>query len=152
MPSSAPRRPSWPLANSFKGVALITYRLVDRVIVTDEDVEIRYVVPTSPNPPYQPFCQLRTDYLDRLPMRKFVGKEPPLAAGTSHLLDGVHNLLQWMQPRSASWLGWGQEWHLALPLSVGQVCQIRSSFHNLSLPILCLLFQTVSDLWSNRLV
>jgi hypothetical protein len=25
MPSSAPRRPSWPLANSFKGAALITY-------------------------------------------------------------------------------------------------------------------------------
>jgi site-specific DNA recombinase len=37
--------------------------LIDRVIVTDEEVEIRYVVPTSPEGPHQPFCQLRTDYL-----------------------------------------------------------------------------------------
>ena len=29
--------------------------LVDRVIVTDEEVEIRYVVPTSPEGPHQPF-------------------------------------------------------------------------------------------------
>jgi len=37
--------------------------LIDRVSVTDEEVEIRYVVPTSPEGPYRPFCQLRTDYL-----------------------------------------------------------------------------------------
>jgi site-specific DNA recombinase len=37
--------------------------LIDRVIVSDEEVEIRYVVPTSPEGPHQPFCQLRTDYL-----------------------------------------------------------------------------------------
>ena len=37
--------------------------LIDRVIVTEEEVEIRYVVPTSPDGPHQPFCQLRTDYL-----------------------------------------------------------------------------------------
>jgi site-specific DNA recombinase len=37
--------------------------LIDRVIVADEEVEIRYVIPTSPNGPYQPFCHLRTDYL-----------------------------------------------------------------------------------------
>ena len=36
--------------------------LIDRVIVSDEEVEIRYVVPTSPEGPHQPFCQLRTDY------------------------------------------------------------------------------------------
>jgi site-specific DNA recombinase len=40
--------------------------LIDRVIVTDEEVEIRYVVPTSPEGPHQPFCQLRTDYLPLL--------------------------------------------------------------------------------------
>jgi site-specific DNA recombinase len=38
--------------------------LIDRVIVNDEEVEIRYVVPTSPEGPHQPFCHLRTDYLD----------------------------------------------------------------------------------------
>ena len=37
--------------------------LIDRVIVNDEEVEIRYVVPTSPEGPHQPFCHLRTDYL-----------------------------------------------------------------------------------------
>ncbi len=37
--------------------------LIDRVIVSDEDVEIRYVVPTSTDGPHQPFCHLRTDYL-----------------------------------------------------------------------------------------
>ena len=41
--------------------------LIDRVIFTDEEVEIRYVVPTSPEGPHQPFCHLRTDYLDGLP-------------------------------------------------------------------------------------
>jgi site-specific DNA recombinase len=40
--------------------------LVDRVVVTDEEVEIRYVVPTSPDGPHQPFCHLRTDYLPLL--------------------------------------------------------------------------------------
>ena len=42
--------------------------LIDRVIVTDEEVEIRYVVPTSPEGPHQPFCHLRTDYLEGLQM------------------------------------------------------------------------------------
>lgn len=36
--------------------------LIDRVIVTDEDVEIRYVIPTRPDGPHLPFCHLRTDY------------------------------------------------------------------------------------------
>jgi site-specific DNA recombinase len=40
--------------------------LIDRVIVSDEEVEIRYVVPTSSDGPHQPFCHLRTDYLPLL--------------------------------------------------------------------------------------
>jgi site-specific DNA recombinase len=43
--------------------------LIDRVIVTHDQVEIRYVVPTSPNHARVPFCQLRTNYLDRVPVR-----------------------------------------------------------------------------------
>jgi hypothetical protein len=70
------------------------------------------------------------------PRREFVGEEPPLASGTKDVEDGVHDLPQGMQPRTASWLGWGQEWRQALPLWVGQVCEIRSSFHNLSVPTL----------------
>ena len=37
--------------------------LVDRVVVDDEKVEIRYVIPTSPAGEEKPFCHLRTDYL-----------------------------------------------------------------------------------------
>ena len=52
--------------------------LVDRVLVSDEDVEIRYVVPTSPEGPHYPFCHLRKDYLRALPR---VAQRRPLAAG-----------------------------------------------------------------------
>ncbi len=38
--------------------------LIDRVIVTDGQVDIRYVLPTSPDGPHRPFCQLRKDHLD----------------------------------------------------------------------------------------
>ena len=37
--------------------------LVDRVIVTDEEVEIRYVIPTDPGSEQARFCHLRSDYL-----------------------------------------------------------------------------------------
>lgn len=36
--------------------------LVDRVVVTDDEVEIRYVFPTQPGSEHIRFCHLRTDY------------------------------------------------------------------------------------------
>jgi len=36
--------------------------LIDRVVVTGEEVEIRYVIPTSPDGEHTRFCQLRKDY------------------------------------------------------------------------------------------
>jgi site-specific DNA recombinase len=63
--------------------------LIDRVIVTDEAVEIRYVVPTSPEGPHHPFCHLRTDYLDRLPRRILLGKHPPGAPAPQKVEHGV---------------------------------------------------------------
>ncbi len=45
----------------------LTELLIDRVIVTDEVVEIRYAIPTSPGGPHLPFCQLRTDYRIQFP-------------------------------------------------------------------------------------
>ena len=36
--------------------------LIDRVVVTDGEVEIRYVIPTHPGSEYMRFCQLRKDY------------------------------------------------------------------------------------------
>ena len=42
--------------------------LIDRVIVNDTQVEIRYVVPTGPKGETTPFCHLRLDYLDAEPL------------------------------------------------------------------------------------
>ena len=36
--------------------------LIDRVVVTDDNVEIRYVIPTQPDGPHVPFCHLRTNH------------------------------------------------------------------------------------------
>jgi len=36
--------------------------LIDRVVVTNDDVEIRYVIPTGPNGESTRFCHLRKDY------------------------------------------------------------------------------------------
>lgn len=36
--------------------------LIDRVVVTNEEVEIRYVIPTSPNSELTRFCHLRSNY------------------------------------------------------------------------------------------
>jgi site-specific DNA recombinase len=38
--------------------------LVDRVVVTDSEVEIRYVLPTTPASEHVRFCHLRKDYFD----------------------------------------------------------------------------------------
>jgi len=43
--------------------------LIDRVVVFDEKVEIRYVVPTKPEGPHVPFCQLYSAY--RRDVRRF---------------------------------------------------------------------------------
>jgi site-specific DNA recombinase len=42
---------------------LLVELLIDRVVVTDDKVEIRYALPTSPDSPHPPFCQLRKDHL-----------------------------------------------------------------------------------------
>jgi site-specific DNA recombinase len=61
------------LANAtFEQKRILVELLIDQVVVTDEEVEIRYVVPTSPEGPHHPFCHLRTDYLDSLPGREVV--------------------------------------------------------------------------------
>lgn len=46
--------------------------LIDRVIVDDDQVEIRYAIPTSPKGEIHPFCHLRLDYFD--------GKSPQVHA------------------------------------------------------------------------
>jgi hypothetical protein len=49
---------------SFEQRRQLVELLIDRVIVDDEKVEIRYVIPTSPSGENTRFCHLRTDYLN----------------------------------------------------------------------------------------
>src|SRR3954466_5105779 len=55
--------------------------LVDRVIVADGAVEIRYVIPTGPSGEREPFCRLRTDYLRLVPALARAGPVRRPAAG-----------------------------------------------------------------------
>jgi hypothetical protein len=52
---------------TFEQRRLLADLLIDRVVVTDSQVEIRYVLPTSPDGPHRPFCQLCKDHLDPPP-------------------------------------------------------------------------------------
>src|SRR3954471_22093555 len=54
--------------------------LVDRVIVADGAVEIRYVIPTGPSGEREPFCRLRTDHLHGPPRRPARRQAPPSPA------------------------------------------------------------------------
>ena len=67
--------------------------LIDRVIVTNDQVQIRYVLPTSPDGPHRPFCQLRKDHLD-LPAGDSHGDEPGQR-------DRVHRQLRRHRPGTA---------------------------------------------------
>ena len=51
---------------SFEQRRQLVLLLIDRVVVTDADVEIRYVLPTSPDSEHVQFCHLRKDYCRRL--------------------------------------------------------------------------------------
>jgi site-specific DNA recombinase len=55
--------------SSFAQKRMLVELLIDRVVVKDGDVEIRYVVPTSPAGVSQDFCHLRIDYRRSLSLR-----------------------------------------------------------------------------------
>jgi site-specific DNA recombinase len=55
-------------AATFEQRRLLAELLIDRVIVTGDQVEIRYALPTSPKGPHRPFCHLRKDHLDLPPL------------------------------------------------------------------------------------
>ncbi len=47
---------------SFERKRQLVELVIDRVVVSDDKVEIRYVIPTSPDSEQTHFCHLRTDY------------------------------------------------------------------------------------------
>ena len=60
--------------------------LIDRVIVTDAELEIRYVLPTSPKSEHVRFCHLRNDYFHDPPARR--QHEAALGLGQLDHLEG----------------------------------------------------------------
>jgi site-specific DNA recombinase len=71
--------------------------LIDRVIVTDEEVEIRYVVPTKPDGPHVPFRHLCTDYRSRQSRAQGPRTRPGLSwdPSTGRRARGQTGLRQW---------------------------------------------------------
>ena len=96
--------------------------LVDRVIVTDGDVETRYVVPAGPDGEREPFCRLRTDYLHRRPRRESRrGRQvPPLTAGAHQIEQAVQQVPDVRRARPPAGFG-GRDQRLEQPELV--ICQ-----------------------------
>ncbi|MBA2616927.1 MAG: recombinase family protein [Rubrobacter sp.] len=113
------------LANAtFEQKRRLVELLIDRVIVSDEEVEIRYVVPTSPEGPHQPFCHLRTDYLDRLPGRILARQHPPRTPAPKQVKDGVRDVPLRPLRRTATLFGRGEQRFEDGPLLVGEVGRV----------------------------
>ncbi|HYU71380.1 MAG TPA: hypothetical protein VEL31_01755 [Ktedonobacteraceae bacterium] len=69
--------------------------LVDRVVVTGNEVEIRYVIPTSKSSEQIRFCHLRLDYFD-IPMLSIQFQETPgismFPGYTSNTINSLYSL------------------------------------------------------------
>jgi site-specific DNA recombinase len=98
--------------------------LIDRVVVTDGDVEIRYVFPTTPASEHIRFSHLRTDYQHGLPWREVGGQIAPRAAAAQHIEDSVENPAQRMGPRSTALRQRRQVALDVFPFDVSQVARI----------------------------
>ena len=58
--------------------------LIDRVVVSNEEVEIRYVVPTNEASEQVHFSHLRTDYRARPPFHQKEGASVAMLQAVSH--------------------------------------------------------------------
>ena len=77
---------------TFEQRRLLAELLIDRVIVTDDQVEIRYVLPTSPEGPHRPFCQLCKDHLDGPLLADQAGQVGCGGVRAGQARDGVNGL------------------------------------------------------------
>jgi site-specific DNA recombinase len=66
---------------SFTQRRLLVELLIDRVIVRDSEVEVRYVLPASRDGPQRRFCHLRKDHLDRPAQAADPHQRPPRRGG-----------------------------------------------------------------------
>jgi site-specific DNA recombinase len=62
---------------SFQQRRQLVELLIDRVVVTDGQVEVRYVIPTTDTSTTTRFCHLRTDYFVKHPLRLLRSHGPP---------------------------------------------------------------------------
>src|SRR5262249_3651648 len=93
-----------------RGLVLATFEqrrqlvdlLMDRVVVTDADVEIRSVLPTTPASEHVRVSHVRTGYQHRMPRRKSDGQVAPGAVGAQQVEDGVEDATQGMRAWSAA--------------------------------------------------
>ncbi len=83
--------------------------LVDRVVVTDEEVEIRYVIPTSKSSEHVRFCHLRLDYFHD-PTRPIPLDALPGLLEGGHRHRGQQDPLQGLHP-----FGWCRFPHVHHP-------------------------------------
>jgi site-specific DNA recombinase len=91
---------------SFEQRRQLVELLIDRVVVTDGQVEIHYVIPTTPNSTKTRFCHLRTDYFHHiaasiaLPVERKRPTRPPGTTSTlvGPLRDGVTDATAAQQP------------------------------------------------------
>jgi site-specific DNA recombinase len=75
---------------SFEQKRRLIELLIDRVIVTETEVEVRYVIPTSASGEHARFCHLRTNYL--LPLSAFLPESGRDDAGVRPLCRSCHHL------------------------------------------------------------
>src|SRR5712692_3272212 len=73
--------------------------LIDRVVVSEEEVEIRYVIPTSSRSEHLRFCHLRSDYFDVPPTSVSQHDFPGLFCRGDHLVgQQIPGLLPFAPP------------------------------------------------------
>ena len=76
------------LANAtFEQKRQLVELLIDRVVVTEAEVEIRYVIPTSHASEKVRFCQLRSDYFDAPDLVYSLNRQPSQPIGVQLVLE-----------------------------------------------------------------
>lgn len=98
--------------------------LVDRVVVTNGDVEIHYVIPTTPTSEQVRFSHLRTNYLHGRPGAVLVWQQTPLTATAQHTEDTIEDEPQIDRTWTPTWLGWRKQRFQDRPFMIAEVREV----------------------------